>query len=123
MLTLVRSQPKGNLTPGPDLDLEVARVLGLEVSDSIPPFSTDDNAAITLAESFSRKWGFWEYVKLEVDGSWTVGWIAERQPLHPSMKPIQATAATRALAICRSILKVVASARDRGDPPGHPRTR
>jgi hypothetical protein len=113
MLALVKSQKKEEPPPGRDLDRRIARALGIEVSESLPPYSTDEDVAVALAESFAKKWGYWEHVKLEVDGGWTVGWIEEKQPLHHSIRPIQSSAPTRALAICRSILKVVESVKRR----------
>jgi hypothetical protein len=105
MLTLVKSRTEP--AAGRGLDLEVARVLGMDPSKAVPPYS--------------KERGFYDYIKLEIDGGWTVEWIGRKQPLHHSMKPIQSTAPTRALAICRSILKVVDSVKGRGNPPDRPR--
>jgi hypothetical protein len=105
------------LAAGPRLDREVARALGVDASAAVPPYSTNDDIAVALAEWFSREWGCWEYVKLELDGAWTVGWIEEKQPLHHSMRPVQSTAPTRALATCRSILKLTKARGDRATGP------
>ena len=100
---------------GRDLDRQIARLLEGSPASSVPAYSTDDTIAVALAEQFSREWGWWHYEKREVYGGWSVGWIEERQPLLRSIRPIQSSAPTRALAICRSILKVSESIRDRRD--------
>ena len=70
------------------------------------PYSTDESAAVALANRFSRTRGWWFFEKREVFGGSAFGWIQESQPLFVSVHPIQASAPTRALAICRSLLKV-----------------
>lgn len=116
MLPLFRSRAiKKELSAGPDLDREVARVLGIDTSGAVPRYSTEDDTAVALAEWFSKERGWWHYKKREVYGGWTVGWIEEKQPLQVSTRPIQSSAPTRALAICRSILKVAESLEERGD--------
>lgn len=116
MLPLFKSRAnKKELTAGPDLDREVARLLGIHASEAVPRYSTDDRVAVALAEWFSREWGWWHYKKREVYGGWTVGWIEEKQPMQYSCSPIQSSGPTRPLAICRSILKVVESVKERGD--------
>ncbi len=115
MLPLFKSQAKKTEPiAGPELDREIARVVGFDGSERIPFFSTDDATAVALAESFSRDRGWWHYKKREVYGGWTVGWIQEKRPASVAIKPIQASAPTRALAICRSILKVVESMNGNG---------
>ena len=92
---------------GPNLDREIERrVCGVEPGASVPPYSTDETAAVTLANRFSRTRGWWFFEKREVFGGSAFGWIQESQPLFVSVHPIQASAPTRALAICRSLLKV-----------------
>jgi hypothetical protein len=92
---------------GPALDMEIERrVLGVEPAASVPPYSTDETVAIALANRFSRTRGWWFFEKREVFGGSAFGWIQESQPLFVSVHPIQASAPTRSLAICRSLLKV-----------------
>jgi hypothetical protein len=124
MLSLFKPEAKRKELPaGPEFDREVARLLAGGLEASIPPYSTDDATAVELAKRFSKEWSWWHYEKREVHGDWSVGWIEESQPLMLSIHPIQLSAPTRALAICRSILKVSESIRDqrerrilRGEP-------
>lgn len=96
--------------PGRELDRQMAReVLGTEPGDAAPPYSTNDVTAVALAERFSKERGWWHFEKREIYGGWSVGWIAESQPLMVSIRPIRASAPTRSLAICRSLLKVARS--------------
>jgi hypothetical protein len=98
---------------GRDLDEQIARLVEGDSAAGVPAYSTDDRIAAALAERFSAEWGWWHYEKREVYGGWSIGWIEEKQPLLRSVRPIQSSAPTRALAICRSILKVSESIRDR----------
>jgi len=92
---------------GEGLDREIERrVCGVEPGGHVPPYSTDEAAAVGLANRFSRTRGWWFFEKREVFGGSAFGWIQESQPLFVSVHPIQASAPTRALAICRSLLKV-----------------
>ncbi len=92
---------------GPSLDREIERrICGVEPGSSVPPYSTDETTAVTLANRFSRTRGWWFFEKREVFGGSAFGWIQESQPLFVSVHPIQASAPTRALAICRSLLRV-----------------
>jgi len=92
---------------GPALDREIERrVLGVEPGSHVPPYSTDETAAVALANRFSRTRGWWFFEKKEVFGGSAFGWIQESQPLFVSVHPIQASGPTRPLAICRSLLKV-----------------
>jgi len=92
---------------GPGLDREIERrVCGVEPGSVVPPYSTDETTAVGLANRFSRTRGWWFFEKREVFGGSAFGWIQESQPLFVSVHPIQASAPTRALAICRSLLKV-----------------
>ena len=116
MLFLFRQRTmKDEPTAGPDLDRKVARLLGGDPDATVPAYSADDAFAVALAERFSKEWGWWRYEKREADGGWSVGWIEEMEPLLRSVRPIQSTAPTRALAICRSILRVAESTGDRRD--------
>ena len=97
----------GEPSAGPELDREIERrICGVEPGDSVLPYSTDEGTALTLAHRFSRTRGWWFFEKREVFGGAAFGWIQESQPLFVSVHPIQASAPTRALAICRSLLKV-----------------
>ncbi len=92
---------------GPNLDREIERrVLGVQPGATVPAYSTDEAVAVALANRFSRTRGWWFFEKREVFGGSAFGWIQESQPLFVSVHPIQASAPTRALAICRSLLKV-----------------
>jgi hypothetical protein len=95
---------------GRDLDRRIEReIWGSERPDTAPCYSTDDAAAVELARRFSRERKWWFFERKEVFGGTLVGWISESQPLLVSVRPIQASAPTRALAICRSLVKVVSS--------------
>jgi hypothetical protein len=103
-------RPEMEPQAGRDLDRRIERdVWGVERAESLPCYSTDDTAAVGLARRFSREKGWWYFERKEVFGGTTVGWISESQPLLVSLRPIQASGPTRALAICRSLLKVVGS--------------
>jgi hypothetical protein len=100
---------RGGMEPeaGPSLDREIERrVLGVPPGATVPAYSTDEATAVALANRFSRTRGWWFFEKREVFGGSAFGWIQESQPLFVSVHPIQASAPTRALAICRSLLKV-----------------
>lgn len=101
---------------GPALDREIERRLWGGESATPPPYSTDDRAAITLASRFSRSKGWWFFEKREVFGGACFGWIQESQPLFVSVHPIQASAPTRALAVCRSLLRVADFLESRAHP-------
>lgn len=92
---------------GPELDREIERrICGVPPGEIVPRYSMDESAAVALANRFSRTRGWWFFEKKEVFGGSAFGWIQESQPLFVSVHPIQASAPTRALAICRSLLKV-----------------
>ena len=92
---------------GPALDREIERrINGVEPGEAVPAYSTDETAALALAQRFSQSRGWWYFEKREVFGGAAFGWIQESQPLFVSVHPIQASAPTRALAVCRSLLKV-----------------
>lgn len=95
---------------GRDLDRRIEReVWGAENGEAIPSYSTDEAVAVALARRFSREKGWWFFERKEVFGGTTVGWISEAQPLLVSVRPIQASGPTRALAICRSLIRVAGS--------------
>lgn len=99
---------------GPELDRRMVReVLGFEPGAAVPPYSTDDMTAAAMAIRFSRERGWWHFEQKGVYGGWSVGWVEEGQPYLHSIYPIRASAPTRALAICRSLLKVAESLRIR----------
>jgi len=102
---------------GLELDRKIAReVLSVELGDAVPPYSRDDATAAGLAARFSREFGWWHFEKKEIYGGWSVGWIEEGQPYLHSVYPVRSSAPSRALAICRSILKVADVVRSRPDP-------
>lgn len=103
---------------GPELDRLIEReVLGREPDkdQDVPAYSIHEPTAVALAARFSRDRGWWHFEKHEVYGGWSVGWIEESHPLLVSVQPIRASAPTRALAICRSLLKVVRELNGRPD--------
>jgi len=105
------------LPAGEQLDRQIERrVFGRDSEKSVPPFSTEDWTATALAELASRRTGWWFDVA-ERDGVWEAMWI-EHPPISEERKPgdrilslITATASTRALAICRSLLRAAACPR------------
>jgi hypothetical protein len=109
-------EKKTEMEAGPALDREIEReVLGIDPAGEVPRYSTHDATAVALANRFSRERGWWHFEKREVYGSWSVGWIEESQPLLVSVQPIRASAPTRALAICRSLLIVARDLNSRPD--------
>ncbi|MFN2387492.1 MAG: hypothetical protein ABR576_14610 [Thermoanaerobaculia bacterium] len=117
MRFLRRAEEKNaEMEAGPALDREIERqVLGVEPAGEVPRYSTQDATAVALATRFSRERGWWHFEKREVYGGWSVGWIEESQPLLVSIQPIRASGPTRALAICRSLLKVARDLHSRPD--------
>ena len=109
------------LPAGEELDRQIERrVFGRVPGRSVPPFSTEDWTAVALAELVSRQTGWWFDV-VERDGTWEAMWIELPPPggsEHGSRRRIltlvTATASTRALAICRSLVKATACPRWRG---------
>jgi len=103
---------------GPELDRLIEReVLGVEPADAVPPYSRDEAAAVSLAAKFSREWGWWHFEKKEVFGGWSVGWVEEGQPYLHSIYPVRSSAPSRALAICRSLLKAARLVHSRRHAP------
>lgn len=107
---------------GLELDRKIAReILSLEPGDAVLPYSRDDATAAELAARFSREFGWWHFEKKEIYGGWSVGWIEEGQPYLHSVYPIRSSAPSRALAICRSILKAASVVRSRRSAAAIPR--
>ncbi len=96
---------------GPELDREVERrVFSRAPGRSVPPFSTEDWTATALAELVSRQTG-WTCEVSEQNGAWSAIWIEhfDASPA-PALRPrilsmVTASGPTRALAICRSLVK------------------
>lgn len=102
---------------GLELDRKIAReILCVEPGDTVPSYSSDDATAAALAARFSREFGWWHFEKKEIYGGWSVGWIEEGQPYLHSVYPVRSSAPSRALAICRSILKVASVVQSRRHP-------
>ncbi|MEP6767144.1 MAG: hypothetical protein ABJC61_00645 [Acidobacteriota bacterium] len=99
------------LAPGPELDREIERrVFSRAPGRAIPPFSTEEWTATALAELVARQTG-WTCEVGEQHGAWSALWIE-----HPEESPapagrrrilsmVTASGPTRALAICRSLIK------------------
>lgn len=108
-----RSVSHASLPPasGPELDREIERrVFARAPGRSVPPFSSEDWTATALAELVSRQTG-WTCEVSDQHGSWSAMWIE-----HPGASPapaarrrilsmVTASGPTRALAICRSLVK------------------
>ena len=106
-----------DLPSGPALDRQIEwRVFGRAAGRSVPPFSTEDWTASALAELVARQTGWWFDVT-QRDRTWEAMWIEHPPvPLHASSRRrilslVTATAPTRALAICRSLLRAAACPR------------
>lgn len=110
------TEKEKEIQAGPELDRLIEReVLGKEPGMDVPAYSIHEPTAVALAARFSRDRGWWHFEKHEVYGGWSVGWIEESHPLLVSVQPIRSSAPTRALAICRSLLKVVRELSNRPD--------
>ncbi len=108
-----RLVPRASLPPtsGPELDREVERrVFSRAPGRSVPPFSTEDWTATALAGLVSRQTG-WTCEVSELHGAWSAMWIEHpgASPASPARRRIlsmvTASGPTRALAICRSLVK------------------
>ncbi|MCA1582003.1 MAG: hypothetical protein LC796_11565 [Acidobacteria bacterium] len=108
-----RSFPHTVLPPtsGPELDREVERrVFAGAPRRSVPPFSTEDWTATALAELVSRQTG-WTCEVTEQNDAWSAMWIEhpDPSPAPPArckiLSMVTASGPTRALAICRSLVK------------------
>lgn len=88
-----------------------AKVFGNRTDgDSVPPFSTRDWTALALAELVADRKG-WKYQLLDQGGGWTAIWY-EPHPRSGSISAlVSARGPTRALAICRALLKAAHSPR------------
>ncbi|MEP6801811.1 MAG: hypothetical protein ABJC07_07735 [Acidobacteriota bacterium] len=125
-----RSVPRGGALLSPesasDLDREIERRVFLKAPGrAVPPFSTEDWTAAALAQQVSRQTG-WACEVSEHDGTWSAIWFETPRPssdLAPQkiLSRITASAPTRALAICRALIKATrcpAWPRVFGDAPG-----
>jgi hypothetical protein len=108
---------------GPELDALVQeRVFG-GTGGSVPPFSTRDWTALALAELVSDRRG-WRYHLIENDGVWTAVWLEPRSGPRGIQTLVSSRAPTRALALCRGLLKAARSPRwTRGPSPAMRRPR
>ncbi len=95
---------------GPELDALVQQRVFGEVGRYVPPFSTSDWSALALAELISDRKG-WRYQLIENDGSWTAVWFEPRAGKRGLSTLVSSRAPTRALALCRGLLKAVRSPR------------
>jgi hypothetical protein len=96
---------------GPELDaLLHARVFGGETGGRVPPFSTRDWTALALAELVSDRTG-WKYQLLEQGKGWTAIWFEPHARRGSLSALVSSRAPTRALALCRALLKAVGSPR------------
>ena len=95
---------------GPELDALVQQRVFGEVGRYVPPFSTSDWSALALAELISDRKG-WRYQLIENEGSWTAVWFEPRSGKRGLSTLVSARAPTRALALCRGLLKAVRSPR------------
>ena len=109
---------------GPELDREIERrVFSRSPGRAVPPFSTEDWTATALAQLVTRQTG-WECEISEQDGTWSAMWIEyPRTATAPSsrhriLSMITAAAPTRALAICRALIKATRCPRWPRIPPG-----
>ncbi len=103
---------RGPLLPesGPELDREIERrVLRKAPARAVPPFSTEDWTATALAQMVSRQTG-WACEVSEQDATWSAIWIeypnsSPSAPRQRILSMITASAPTRALAICRALIR------------------
>ncbi|MEO8191512.1 MAG: hypothetical protein ABI682_14315 [Acidobacteriota bacterium] len=96
---------------GPELDREIERrVFSRAPARAVPPFSTEDWTATALLELVLRRTG-WKCDLTEQDGTWSAMWIeypgvsSAAGSRSKILSMITASAPTRALAICRALLK------------------
>jgi hypothetical protein len=102
----------GQLPAGEELDRYIeSRVFGRAAARSVPPFSTEEWTATALAELVSRETG-WRFEAALRDGTWEAMWIEyPRTGRRRVLSLTTATAPTRALAICRALIKATGSPR------------
>lgn len=97
--------------PGPRLDRVILqRVFGRSAGPPFPPFSTEDWTATALAEAVGRRPG-WSFHLAACGRLWTATFLENTMRQCGGWSPfvsslICATGRTRALAICRALLKV-----------------
>jgi hypothetical protein len=96
---------------GSELDaLLHARVFGGETGGRVPPFSSRDWTALALAELVSDRTG-WKYQLLEQGNGWTAIWFEPHAGRGSISTLVSSRGPTRALALCRALLKAVGSPR------------
>jgi len=95
---------------GPELDALVQRRVFGGTAQSVPPFSTRDWTALALAELVADRRG-WRYQLIEQDGGWTAVWFEPRSGRRGYQTLVSSRAPTRALALCRGLLKATRSPR------------
>jgi hypothetical protein len=97
-------------TAGPELDRLLARrVLGGEGEAPAPPYSSEDLAATALAELVGRQ-SDWSFHLAFCGSAWMATFTQKSDPKEPPSPPVatlvSASGRSRALAICRALLKV-----------------
>ena len=106
---------------GPDLDRELqTRIFGADHANSVPPFSSRDWTALALAELVAER-TCWRYQLGEQDGLWTAIWFERGSSRRRVAAMVTARANTRALALCRALLKATRSPRWTTGAPERPR--
>ena len=110
------SAPPGEVEAGPYLDrLVELKVFGQKPVAEPPPYSTDDAAAERVLAHLNRPPLRW--MAIHEEGGWTVAWREPAGTDDPDstatryLRLVSASAPTRALAICRSALKLVEAMR------------
>jgi hypothetical protein len=98
-------------TAGPQLDRLLARrVLGGEGEPSVPPYSSEDWAAMALADLVGRQSG-WSFHLAFCGKAWMATFTEKGEPkpdipTAPLSSLVSSSGRTRALAISRALLKV-----------------
>jgi hypothetical protein len=96
---------------GSEMDWMIqARVFGCGPGVAVPPFSTRDGTAVALADLVAARTG-WKYQLVEQGGTWTAIWFEPRIGRGGVSALVSARARTRALAICRALLKAARAPR------------
>jgi hypothetical protein len=99
-------------TAGPEMDRLLARkVLGGATATPVPPYSSEDWAAMALAELVGRQ-SAWSFHLAFCGNAWMAtftekGEAKDAVPDSPVASFVSATGRSRALAIARALLKVV----------------
>lgn len=100
-----------DMAAGPELDtLLHSKVFGEGQTDSVPPFSSRDWTALALAELVSNRRG-WKYQLVEHGGGWSAIWFEPHVGRGSISALVSARGPTRALALCRALLKAARSPR------------